>query len=315
MAKIKFKNIATTIESLLSNSATVVREWVFPDKDMTVAGTDDVAVATAAAGTAQSDIDTHEANTSNPHSVTKTQVGLGNVDNTTDAGKPVSTATQTALDLKANLTVVISSITGATSLDGTAFGKIFNCSGTTADYTVDLPTAVGNSGYAITFKGASTLTKVVTIDANGTQTINGLLTRAFSAGGGFTLMSDGSNWDIIHEIPSIIRYTPTLVGWAATPTVAAYYTLCGKMLQLHLYADGTSNSTTTSYTLPPNLNSGTGSWYTSKGNNNGAAVTLFMEMVTNTAVVGCYTTTGGAAWTASGTKTLLFTITYMIYTP
>merc|ERR1712166_515031 len=29
-------------------------------------------------------------------------VGLGNVDNTTDAGKPVSTAQQTALDLKAN---------------------------------------------------------------------------------------------------------------------------------------------------------------------------------------------------------------------
>ena len=33
--------------------------------------------------------------------ITKTMVGLGNVDNTTDAGKPVSTATQTALDLKA----------------------------------------------------------------------------------------------------------------------------------------------------------------------------------------------------------------------
>jgi hypothetical protein len=35
--------------------------------------------------------------------VTKAHVGLGNVDNTTDANKPVSTATQTALDLKANL--------------------------------------------------------------------------------------------------------------------------------------------------------------------------------------------------------------------
>lgn len=35
--------------------------------------------------------------------ITKSMVGLGNVDNTTDAGKPVSTATQTALDLKANL--------------------------------------------------------------------------------------------------------------------------------------------------------------------------------------------------------------------
>ena len=33
----------------------------------------------------------------------KGDVGLGNVDNTTDAGKPVSTATQTALDLKAPL--------------------------------------------------------------------------------------------------------------------------------------------------------------------------------------------------------------------
>lgn len=35
--------------------------------------------------------------------VTKTHVGLGNVDNTTDAAKPVSTATQTALDAKAPL--------------------------------------------------------------------------------------------------------------------------------------------------------------------------------------------------------------------
>ena len=41
--------------------------------------------------------------TNNPHSVTKAQVGLGNCDNTSDADKPVSTAGQTALDLKANL--------------------------------------------------------------------------------------------------------------------------------------------------------------------------------------------------------------------
>jgi hypothetical protein len=36
-------------------------------------------------------------------SATKSDVGLGNVDNTSDANKPVSTATQTALNLKANL--------------------------------------------------------------------------------------------------------------------------------------------------------------------------------------------------------------------
>lgn len=38
----------------------------------------------------------------NPHNVTKTQVGLGNVDNTSDLNKPISTATQSALDLKYN---------------------------------------------------------------------------------------------------------------------------------------------------------------------------------------------------------------------
>jgi hypothetical protein len=41
--------------------------------------------------------------TTNPHAVTKTQVGLGSCENTADADKPVSTATQTALNLKANL--------------------------------------------------------------------------------------------------------------------------------------------------------------------------------------------------------------------
>lgn len=44
------------------------------------------------------DLDNHVSDTSNPHSVTKAQVGLGNVDNTSDVNKPISTATQSALD-------------------------------------------------------------------------------------------------------------------------------------------------------------------------------------------------------------------------
>ncbi len=42
--------------------------------------------------------------TGNPHSVTKSDVGLGNVDNTSDADKPISTATQTALNGKSDTT-------------------------------------------------------------------------------------------------------------------------------------------------------------------------------------------------------------------
>ena len=44
--------------------------------------------------------DEHLADTGNPHSVTAAQVGLGNVDNTADIDKPISTATQAALDDK-----------------------------------------------------------------------------------------------------------------------------------------------------------------------------------------------------------------------
>lgn len=41
--------------------------------------------------------DTHSKSTSNPHKVTKSQVGLGDVDNTSDASKPVSEAQATAI--------------------------------------------------------------------------------------------------------------------------------------------------------------------------------------------------------------------------
>lgn len=60
-----------------------------------------------AAETLREDYDAHAANLENPHSVTKAQVGLGSVDNTSDADKPVSTAQQAALDLKADKTAVI----------------------------------------------------------------------------------------------------------------------------------------------------------------------------------------------------------------
>lgn len=42
-------------------------------------------------------VNQHIANKSNPHAVTKTQVGLGNADNTSDANKPVSTAQASAI--------------------------------------------------------------------------------------------------------------------------------------------------------------------------------------------------------------------------
>lgn len=62
------------------------------------------------------ELNPHLADTSNPHGVTKAQVGLGNVDNTSDLNKIISTATQTELDLKANRIDVDDLFTDASNL-------------------------------------------------------------------------------------------------------------------------------------------------------------------------------------------------------
>ena len=66
----------------------------------------------------QNSLDTHKSDTNNPHEVTKTQIGLGNVDNTSDLDKPVSTATQTKLDTK------VDKITGKSLVSDTEITKL-----------------------------------------------------------------------------------------------------------------------------------------------------------------------------------------------
>lgn len=97
--------------------------------------------------TMESDISTntaHVANTSNPHSVTKAQVGLSNVDNTSDANKPISTATQAALDAKDGSETKVTAGTNVTvsGLGTTASPYVINStasggSGNPAIYIVD----------------------------------------------------------------------------------------------------------------------------------------------------------------------------------
>lgn len=77
-------------------------------------GDADQALADAAA--AQGDINLHVADLVNPHAVTKTQVGLSNVDNTSDADKPVSTAQSTAIGLKISSTEK-GAVNGVATLD------------------------------------------------------------------------------------------------------------------------------------------------------------------------------------------------------
>jgi len=121
--------------------------------------------------------------------ITKSMVGLGNVDNTSDANKPISTATQTALNLKVNISDTDSMLTPyfrdadtsqlnltsrfntkQNTLSGTGFVK---ASGTNITYD--------NSTYLTTGTAASTYLPftggVLTNSANNTLTVNSVATN------------------------------------------------------------------------------------------------------------------------------------------
>jgi len=97
--------------------------------------------------------------------LTKSSVGLANVDNTTDANKPVSTATQTALDLKAPLanptftgTVagVTKSMVGLANVDNTADADKPVSTATQTALDTKLALAGGTMTGALTLSGAPT---------------------------------------------------------------------------------------------------------------------------------------------------------------
>jgi len=149
----------------------------------------------------------HTSLTNNPHSVTKAQVGLGSVDNTTDAAKPVSTAQQTALDLKANRaspvftgSIDFSSYTSASI--GTVAASIdpaqnnIPAAGAGNDTTTDL--AVDQTGNVVrTTQEATWLLTRAEIDA---------LTTSTSAGLELIQAPGANKFVIIEKVTFLIKY-------------------------------------------------------------------------------------------------------------
>lgn len=88
-------------------------------------------------------------------------------------------------------TVAETQVSGATTL---AAGLSYVCLGTSANYTVTLPTAVGAAGQIIHVRMSGALTRLVTLATTNSQSIDGKPTRVMFSGEAATLMSDGSNW-------------------------------------------------------------------------------------------------------------------------
>lgn len=89
--------------TLTITSATTSQAGLMSSSDKTkLDGLKDQAGITSDINAVQTNLETHINNKFNPHEVTKDQVGLSEVDNTSDANKPISTATQNALNSKFN---------------------------------------------------------------------------------------------------------------------------------------------------------------------------------------------------------------------
>ena len=108
--------------------------------------------------------------------VTKTHVGLGNVDNTADASKPVSTAQQTALDLKANLSgPTFTGTVGGITKSMVGLGNVDNTADTAKPVSTAQQTALDLKANlsGATFTGAVAGTSLT---LSGDLTVNGTTT-------------------------------------------------------------------------------------------------------------------------------------------
>lgn len=94
--------------------------------------------------------------------------------------------------------------------------------GSGSAFTFTLPTAVGIAGKVFYFKKTdSSITNLITIDAAGSETIDGALTRVlYFSSETMTIESDGANWVILNP-SSTLRTLSALIQHTGTPVVTS----------------------------------------------------------------------------------------------
>lgn len=182
------------------NAATTSQAGLMSSSDKTkLDGLKDQAGITSDIDAVQTNLETHINNKSNPHEVTKAQVGLGNVDNTSDANKPISNATQTALNGKFSATdgnalkqrvdnipeLVATDITVDSDNDSVniSLDKTSIVDGTLSGTTININSATASKAGILVPTDKSKIDKIIT-NGNGTKYLSDNGTYKEVSGGG-----------------------------------------------------------------------------------------------------------------------------------
>lgn len=194
--------------ALTITSATTSQAGLMSSSDKTkLDGLKDQAGITSDINAVQTNLETHINNKSNPHEVTKDQVGLGNVDNTSDANKPISNATQTALNGKFSATdgnalkqrvdnipeLVATDITVDSDNDSVniSLDKTSIVDGTLSGTTININSATASKAGILVPTDKSKIDKIIT---------NGNGTKYLSDNGTYKEVSGGSSSSDINII-------------------------------------------------------------------------------------------------------------------
>lgn len=185
----------------------------------------------------------HKNDKNNPHNVTKAQVGLSNADNTSDVNKPISSATQSALNLKANDNTVVKLTGNQTINDIKTFLKSPIVPTPTSDaaavnkkYVDDkTSTEVYQGSYGLEWNettdtyrriGAAKYTAIQSLMRrcvlNSDGSVNYYLDKNNSnlKEDGTLAKLDGTDGNVMVEVPkTYVRYEYTTTGGAGTDTV------------------------------------------------------------------------------------------------
>lgn len=247
---------------------------------------------------------------------TATRVFFTTYKKKTDGTKDFSTVTSWWAIVSGTTLGTLTRVGGAADA-GNAVGDYIEMGPTAgwAEGLYEFGTAIHNTdgtlkdGIVATAKIAdSAITTTKLLDANVTtaKLADGSVTPAKLQSG------TGSSWT-----PTDYSGSATVVGWSSTTTKQIRYIQTGKVVKMFIYITGTSNSTSTTISLPvaPSthltffeapyaLAQDNGSFKTaaprySIDNSSGAAT-----------IVTFYTDTAGTTWTASGTKSIRAMVQY-----